>query len=152
MSRSPLPRRCAPSAETGSAVLGVAVVAFAAVMALALAGAAAGVAARGAAANAADAAALAAAPVTFRPFGAAGTPAAEAAAFAAHNGARLVACSCPIDRSWRPRTVSVVVERDLRIPGLGSVRVTATSRATFDPTRLLPPPGASPHQDLIPAR
>jgi len=138
MSRSPRRRRCGRSAEAGSVVLGAAVVAFGALMALAVATVAAGVAARVAASNAADAAALAAAPVTFRPFGAQGTPAREAAVFAARNGARLIACACPVDRSWRPRTVSVLVERELRIPGLGPVRVTATSRATFDPTRLIP--------------
>ena len=144
MSRSVRRRRCERSAEAGSVVLGAAVMAFGALMALAVATVAAGVAARVAAANAADAAALAAAPVTFRPFGAQGTPSREAAMFAARNGARLIACTCPVDPSWRPRTVSVVVERGLRIPGLGSVRVTATSRATFDPTRLIPPVETDP--------
>ncbi len=88
-------------------------------------------------AAAADAAALAAAPVTFQPFGASGTPAQEAARFAAANGASLVSCRCPIDRSWETRTVVVVVARNVSIPGIGEISITATSRATFAPTALL---------------
>ena len=87
--------------------------------------------------TAADAAALAAAPVTFLPFGAAGSPTQEAARFAARNGARLISCSCPMDDSWEPRTVVVVVERSVSIAPFGTVEVRATSRAEFVPAMLL---------------
>lgn len=89
------------------------------------------------AAVAADAAALAAAPVTFRPFGAAGSPAREAAIFAASNGARLVSCTCPVDRGWRRRSVRVVVARTVDLLGAGSVTIGASSTAEFDPVQLL---------------
>ena len=89
--------------------------------------------------TAADAAALAAAPVTFLPFGASGSPAQEASRFAARNGARLVSCACPVDESWEPRTVVVVVERRVSIPPFGSIDVRATSRAEFVPSQLLAP-------------
>jgi secretion/DNA translocation related TadE-like protein len=91
------------------------------------------------AATAADAAALAAAPVTFRPFGASGTPRQEAARFAEANGATLISCTCPTDRSWLPRTVTVTVSRSIDLPVLGSVSVRATSRADFDPLLLVVP-------------
>jgi hypothetical protein len=91
------------------------------------------------AAGAADAAALAAAPVTFRAFGASGSPTDEAALFARANGATLVSCQCAVDRSWDTRTVVVTVERTASIPWMGSVRVRATSRATFEPAALLNP-------------
>ena len=86
---------------------------------------------------AADAAALAAAPVTFHPFGARGSPAQEAARFAAANGARLVSCSCPVDRSWEPRTVTVRVEVPVRIWPFGGTAVAAVGRAEFVPALLL---------------
>ncbi|HSG78308.1 MAG TPA: Rv3654c family TadE-like protein [Acidimicrobiia bacterium] len=89
------------------------------------------------AAAAADAAALAAAPVTFLPFGARGTPAEEAARFAAANGASLVGCSCPVDRSWAHRTVIVDVERRVRLWPVGAVTVRARGRAEFSPALLL---------------
>lgn len=89
--------------------------------------------------TAADAAALAAAPVTFRPFGARGGPADEARRFAEANGTRLVACRCPIDRSWAAREVAVVVARTVDLLGYGVVTVHATSRARFEPARLLDP-------------
>jgi secretion/DNA translocation related TadE-like protein len=87
--------------------------------------------------TAADAAALAAAPVTFLPFGATGTPADEAARFAALNHAHLIACRCPLDPSWEPRTVEVqtIVTVDVWI--LGSFEVRATGRAEFVPALLL---------------
>lgn len=88
---------------------------------------------------AADAAALAAAPVTFLPFGAAGTPAEEAARFARLNGAVLVSCACPIDRSWGPRTVRVEVSRVVTVWPAGRVEVRAASRAEFVPALLLGP-------------
>jgi len=89
------------------------------------------------AAAAADAAALAAAPVTFRPFGAAGSPAAEAGRLASANGAVLTACRCPIDRTWGPRVVEVVVERRVDLLGIGAITVRASSRAEFTPDLLL---------------
>ncbi len=93
--------------------------------------------ARAVASTAADAAALAAAPVTFRPFGASGSPAAEAARYAAANGARLVACACRVDRTWRPRIVTVTVARGARLPLVGSVEVRASAAAEFRPSRLV---------------
>ncbi len=95
--------------------------------------------ARSQASAAADAAALAAAPVTFRPYGAAGTPAAEASRFAAANGARLAWCSCPVDRSWEPRTVVVEVELSAEVLWFGHRTVRARSRARFEPPRLYQP-------------
>lgn len=95
-------------------------------------------AARLQAAAAADAAALAAAPITFRPFGAVGTPAREAERFATANGARLVACRCPVDSSWSTRRVEVVVARSVDLMILGETEVRATSRAEFVPTALPP--------------
>ncbi len=91
------------------------------------------------AAGAADAAALAAAPVTFSQFGARGSPAQEAARFAAANGTTLIWCTCPVNRSWATRTVTTVVSRPIAIPGIGRVEVRATSRATFEPAALLQP-------------
>ena len=127
------------SDESGSLVVGGALVGLILVMIVAVAAVGGGIGAYTKAANAADAAALAAAPVTFRPFGASGTPAHEAALFARANGTRLVSCRCPIDRSWETRTVAVTVERIISIPGIGTVRVHATSRATFEPVALLSP-------------
>jgi hypothetical protein len=92
--------------------------------------------ARAQASIAADAAALAAAPVTFRPFGAAGTPAQEAARFATLNGGRLVACACAVDESWSERAVEVTVAFDRRLLVFGVVTVEARSRAEFVPARL----------------
>ena len=86
---------------------------------------------------AADAAALAAAPVTFRPFGAEGTPAQEAARFAGLNGSRLVSCVCPLDESWDIRTAQVTVERTFTVVLFGAQTVRASARAEFAPTRLL---------------
>ncbi|MGI9648531.1 MAG: Rv3654c family TadE-like protein [Acidimicrobiia bacterium] len=86
---------------------------------------------------AADAAALAAAPVTFRPFGAEGSPLREARIFAGANGAELVSCDCGHDPSWEPRTVVVTVRRVFPVLLLGSRSVRATARAEFVPTRLL---------------
>jgi secretion/DNA translocation related TadE-like protein len=105
-------------------------------------------AARQQAAVAADAAALAAAPVTFRPFGASGSPTREAARFATANDASLVWCRCPIDRSWETREVEVLVQRTVDLILLGRHRVTVRSRAEFAPTQMAvdppPPPPAPP--------
>lgn len=86
---------------------------------------------------AADAAALAAAPVTFRRFGSAGDPTAEAARLAAANGGRLLRCDCSIDRSWDPRIVEVEVGEEIRLIGLGPMEVRAKAAAEFLPVQLL---------------
>lgn len=109
------------------------------VLALGVAIVGAGIAAQAAAQNAADAAALAAAPVTFRDFGAPDGPRTEAARLASLNGAVLVGCVCPVDRSWDTRTVRVEVRRSIGLPILGTVAVSATSVATFEPTALIGP-------------
>jgi secretion/DNA translocation related TadE-like protein len=96
--------------------------------------------ARTEAAAAADAAALAAAPVTFLPFGAAGSPTEEAGRFAAANGAALVWCRCPVDRSWNERVVEVEVARSVTVPPFGTITVWARSRAEFVPALLLDGP------------
>lgn len=88
----------------------------------------------------ADAAALAAAPVTFLPFGAAGTAEAEAGRFTRMNGFDLISCVCPQDPSWEARTVTVTVGRTLRLWPIGTVTVEATSRAEFAPALLLDGP------------
>ena len=119
-------------------LLGFGLVTVVLMAALAVASVGAGVAAYVHAANAADAAALAAAPVTFRPFGARGSPTQEAARFASLNGVALLRCTCPVDQSWNSRTVEVVVAHSLRVPLVGSVTVKATSRATFEPAALIP--------------
>ena len=82
---------------------------------------------------AADAAALAAAPLTFL----GGDAYAEAEAFAAANGARLSACRCGPDASFRTRviTVEVVMPVDLGILGFHTVR--ARSAAEFSPMDFL---------------
>lgn len=92
--------------------------------------------ARAQASAAADAAALAAAPVTFRSYGASGTPAAEAARFAAANGAKLLECRCPVNTSWASRTVVVTVVRPARVPGFGTVGIRARAAAEFRPAAL----------------
>ena len=89
------------------------------------------------ASTAADAAALAAAPVTFLPFGSAGSPFDEAARFARLNGADLVLCVCAIDRSFSSRTVVVRVAVPVRLPFVGDARVEAVGRAEFVPALLL---------------
>lgn len=96
--------------------------------------------ARNRAASAADAAALAAAAVTFRPFGSPGDPAAEADRFARLHGVELVSCDCPIDRSYAPRRVTVVVTVTTEIIGLGSRTFQATGRAVMEPLVLLGEP------------
>jgi len=121
----------------GAAVLLLGVAAVVLLLAVVLGAAGAYLRARVEAVAAADAAALAAAPVTFLPFGAEGTPEEEAARFAAANGARLVSCACPVDPSWEPRLVTVRVAREARLWPLGSLTVTAVSRAEFEPALLL---------------
>ena len=124
--------------ERGSAaVLLLAVAGLVLLLALGVADAGIAFSARLQAAAAADAAALAAAPVTFRPFGATGSPAAEARRLATANGAVLTTCSCPIDRTWQARVVHVVVERRVDLLGIGAITVRASSRAEFAPAALL---------------
>ena len=125
--------------ESGSLAVGGGLVALVLVMIIAVGSVGAAIGAYTKAAGAADAAALAAAPVTFRPFGASGTPTHEAALFAQANGVRLVSCRCSVDRSWDTRTVVVTVERAVSIIGIGTVHVHATSRATFEPAALIKP-------------
>ncbi|MEA3509952.1 MAG: hypothetical protein U9R51_00815 [Actinomycetota bacterium] len=120
-----------------AAVLLLAVAGLVLVLALGVADAGIALSARLQAAAAADAAALGAAPVTFRPFGASGSPAAEARRLASVNGAVLTRCSCPVDRTWRSRVVEVVVERRVELLGLGAITVRASSRAEFAPAALL---------------
>lgn len=126
--------------ERGSLPVLVGVVALVALLALALAGSGILVSTYARAATAADAAALAAAPVTFHPFGARGSPTQEAGRLARVNGARLVACECAPDPTWVERTVTVTVERVVTVPWGQTLSVRATSRATFDPVRLLEAP------------
>ncbi len=125
--------------ERGSVGIGVALLGVVVILIVAVGAVGAGVATYTKAAAAADAAALAAAPVTFRPFGAIGSPTAEAARFAQANGARLITCRCQVDRSWETRTVVVTVARTVFVIGIGDVTVRATSRATFEPAALLGP-------------
>jgi hypothetical protein len=120
-------------------VLGIGVLVVVLVLSLGLGAVGAGIAGYVDAAGAADAAALAAAPVTFRPFGAKGSPTREASLFASANGTRLVRCECRVDRTWNERTVTVVVARSVAVPGLGRFQVRATSRATFEPAALVQP-------------
>jgi secretion/DNA translocation related TadE-like protein len=96
---------------------------------------------------AADAAALAAAPVTFRPFGSQGNPAAEATRLAAANGGRLVRCTCPINPSWANRTVYVEVVQEVNLIVLGRREVRAVAAAEFAPVELLF--GDQPDQNRI---
>ena len=124
--------------ERGSiGVVMAAVVGFALLMAVGLVAVAGVHQARIRARTAADAAALAAAPVTFLPFGATGTPAAEAARFAGYNGARLVECRCPRDTSFAARAVDVRVVTTVDLPVVGAVAVEAVARAIFEPAALL---------------
>ena len=93
--------------------------------------------ARARAQAAADAAALAAAPVTFLPFGAAGTPADEARRFAEFHGGHLIRCDCTIDPTFARRTVTVEVSIEVSVPFVGAVPIPATARAEFAPAELL---------------
>jgi len=123
--------------QGSAAVLLVAVAGFILLLTAALGAVGACLRARAEAVAAADAAALAAAPVTFAPFGAETGPTAEAARFAALNGARLLECACPVDTSWDPRTVTVRVALDVELWPTGSVTVTAVGRAEFVPALML---------------
>ena len=128
---------CALSDEHGSMVLGFGVLILVLVLSLGIGAVGAGIAGYVHAAGAADAAALAAAPVTFRPFGATGSPVTEARRLARANGVVLTHCSCAVDRTWRSRVVEVVVERRVELLGLGAITVRASSRAEFAPMALI---------------
>jgi hypothetical protein len=98
--------------------------------------------ARGGAQAAADAAALAAAQELVAPSDA--TPGEAAAEYAAHNGARLVQCDCPV--GGREATVTVEVEAELAF--LDQTRtVRATARAV-----VAAPPGAGGLRPFFVAR
>lgn len=129
-------------AERGSVAIVIAVLAgLLAVLAAGLGGIGQVVAARETAQLAADAAALAAAPVTFRPFGAGGSPVDEARRYAEVNGARLVRCTgCERDGSWHRRVVEVEVEVSVDVFVFGLGRVEATAAAEFVPVQLLGAP------------
>lgn len=124
--------------ERGSvtaAILGVAAVTMA--VAAGLAGTGQILSARGTALAAAEAAALAAAPVTFRPFGAAGSPREEAARYARSNGAELVECLCPPEPGYEARTAAVKVRVRGSVLGLFPITVEAAAAAEFRPAALL---------------
>ena len=121
--------------EAGSSsLLAIAAVAVALVVAVLVVDVGILVAGRLQVAAAADAAALAAAPVTFRSFGAAGGPVAEAARFADANGARLVSCVCAVDATLAERTVRVVVASHVDLLLFGRLAVSAESAASYRPT------------------
>lgn len=127
--------------ERGSAtVVMVGLAAVVVVLGLLVADAAVYLRGRILAATAADAAALAAAPVTFHGFGTTATPEAEAERFATANGAMLDRCRCPVDRSWRTRTVEVTVSVATSLFLFGDRPVAATSNAEFAPIRIARPP------------
>jgi len=123
--------------ESGAVgLMAAALTALAVVLALLVVDVARVVALRAQVTTAADAAALAAAPVTFSPFGTSGDPVREAAEVASANGARLVECSCPIDRSWGSRTVTVTVVVRASLALLRDSELTARSSAEFRPVAL----------------
>ena len=124
--------------ERGSAAIaavGVVVLGF--VLMVGLAGVGQVVLARAKVVAAAEAGALAAAPVTFRPFGATGSPSAEADRLVRANGARLVRCSCPYDTGYGPRTVVVTARSRTTVLGFREMTLEATAAAEFSPVALL---------------
>ena len=124
--------------ERGSvSVLGLVIVAAGLVFAVAIIGGGQLLTARARAVNAADAAALAAAPVTFRSFGATGTPLDEGRLFAEANGAQLARCTCPANTTYADRTVLIEVSVAIDVLGWRQAIVSATSAAEFRPVVLL---------------
>jgi Flp pilus assembly protein TadG len=109
-----------------------ALVAIAAVLAVAVASLGILYGARAQATNAADAAALAAAVATY-PQASPHTPLAAARSAAGANGASVLSCRCPRDGSLEARTVKVTAAIAVDVPIFGSVTVTVSSRAEFDP-------------------
>lgn len=79
--------------------------------------------------TAADAAALAAAVATHR----GPSPTGEAQRLARLNGASMLSCRCPPDRSFRPRSVTVIVEMRVDRWLLPVRRVLADASAEYDP-------------------
>lgn len=131
--------------EGGSAtVVMIGLVGVVVVLGLLVADAAVHLRGRMLAVTAADAAALAAAPVTFHGFGTAATPEAEAVRFATANGAVLDRCACPVDRTWRRRTVTVTVSVTTSLFLFGDRTVDASSTAEFTPIRIAQAPARRP--------
>ncbi len=128
--------RGVPRERGAASLLILAVAVFVVILGLMVADLSVYLAARARAQVAADAAALAAAPVTFRSFGAAGSPADEARRFSAGNGGTLLECRCAPDPSWRSRNVTVLVSVPADLVLLGATEARAWSSAEFDPTRL----------------
>ena len=89
---------------------------------------------------AAEAGALAAAPVTFRPFGAAGSATDEAARMVRSNGATLIRCDCRPDPGYNPRTATVTAMVKVNVMGLRETRIEASAVAEFRPVALLAGP------------
>ncbi len=87
--------------------------------------------------TAAEAGALAAAPVTFRPFGASGSAAEEAARIVRANGAIMVSCLCPHDRSYESRTATVTAQLNVAVLGLSDLTLRGTAVAEFRPVEVL---------------
>jgi secretion/DNA translocation related TadE-like protein len=83
--------------------------------------------------TAADAAVLAAAPETFM----GGSPLAMARQYAAANGTELVTCTCPVDRTWQIRRITVTVQVPLDVWLLGAVVISRSATAEFEPVALL---------------
>ena len=128
--------------ERGSATIaavGVLVLGF--TLVVGLAGIGQIVLARAKVVTAAEAGALAAAPVTFRPFGATGSPTAEADRLVRANGAVLVRCSCPYDPGYDPRTAIVTARLRMAVLGFREITLEATAAAEFAPVALLRFPG-----------
>lgn len=124
--------------ERGSmSVLWFALVGVITVVIVATAGLGLAYAARAQAQVASDAAALAAAVATYPPAVEGGSPASRARSVASANGATLVSCVCPVDRTLEERTVTVIAQVIADVPILGELRIRAASRAEFDPRRWL---------------
>lgn len=125
------------SQDAGSAVvLFTGLIGIIATVSVAVAGLGLAYSARAQAQTASDAAALAAAVATYPP-AADDTPVHRARRAATANGADLISCSCPVDRTLRPRVVAVVTAVRIDLPVFGYHAVRATSRAEFDPRRWL---------------
>lgn len=146
------PRPCVSRHEVGRlrsergsvTVFAVGVLLFGFLLVVALAGVGQVLVVRSRVVTAAEAGALAAAPVTFRPFGAAGSATAEAARLVRANGAELLSCSCAHDPGYAPRTVTVTVRLPVTVLGLGEMTLEATAAAEFRPVALLDGPELRP--------
>lgn len=126
------------SSERGSiTVLSVSALVLVFLLAVGVAGVGQVLVARARAVTAAEAGALAAAPVTFRPFGASGSAADEAARLVRANGAEFLSCSCDHDPGYSPRTVMVTARWTVTVLGLRDIGLEATAAAEFRPVELL---------------